>query len=131
MRLYPLTAWRFTTSADSQERGEKLKCSARAAQAFAERGVRQMYGWQAAALECGQGSNLVYCAPTSGGKSLVAELLMIQRLLAMAGPHKVHNEVSSHIVITLYTVFSIASKDLEPWRPEFEFKCSLILGYEY
>ena len=60
-----------------------------AMQAFAEKGVRQMYGWQAAALECGQGANLVYCAPTSGGKSLVAEVLMIQRLLATAGPRKV------------------------------------------
>lgn len=42
-----------------------------------------MYPWQAAALECGeQYNNLVYCAPTSGGKSLVAEVLMIRRLLA-------------------------------------------------
>ncbi len=48
-----------------------------------------MYPWQAAALECGQRSNLVYCAPTSGGKSLVAEVLLIQRLLATAGPRQV------------------------------------------
>jgi hypothetical protein len=42
-----------------------------------------MYPWQAAALECGERyNNLVYCAPTSGGKSLVAEVLMIRRLLA-------------------------------------------------
>ena len=48
-----------------------------------------MYPWQAAALECGQQSNLVYCAPTSGGKSLVAEVLLLQRLLATAGPQQV------------------------------------------
>ena len=48
-----------------------------------------MYPWQAAALECGQGSNLVYCAPTSGGKSLVAEVLLVQRLLATAGLRRV------------------------------------------
>lgn len=42
-----------------------------------------MYPWQAAALECGEGGgNLVYCAPTSGGKSLVAEVLLLRRLLA-------------------------------------------------
>ena len=46
-----------------------------------------MYPWQAAALECGSnGSNLVYCAPTSGGKSLVAEVLMIKRLAGTKRP---------------------------------------------
>ena len=40
-----------------------------------------MYPWQAVALECGwDGSNLLYSAPTSGGKSLVAELLMVRAL---------------------------------------------------
>ncbi|KAG2489169.1 hypothetical protein HYH03_012395 [Edaphochlamys debaryana] len=51
--------------------------------AFEAKGVTKLYPWQAAALECGEdGSNLVYCAPTSGGKSLVAEVLLIRRLLA-------------------------------------------------
>eukprot|EP00887_Chlorella_sp_A99_P004871 scaffold4.g4871.t1 len=49
--------------------------------AFEAKGVQKMYPWQAAALECGEGlNNLVYTAPTSGGKSLVAEVLMIRRL---------------------------------------------------
>ena len=52
-------------------------------QAYAAKGVKKMYPWQAAALACGQnGSNLVYCAPTSGGKSLVAEILLIRRLVS-------------------------------------------------
>ena len=51
-------------------------------QAFEAKGVQTMYPWQAAALECGEAlNNLVYCAPTSGGKSLVAEVLLIRRLL--------------------------------------------------
>ena len=57
--------------------------SALSAQAFAAKGVQKIYPWQAAALECGEdSSNLVYCAPTSGGKSLVADVLMIKRLIA-------------------------------------------------
>lgn len=50
-----------------------------------------MYPWQAAALECGRhGSNLVYCAPTSGGKSLVAEILLIRRLSNTKRPGRPH-----------------------------------------
>ncbi|KAK9835774.1 hypothetical protein WJX74_007629 [Apatococcus lobatus] len=45
-------------------------------------GIQKMYPWQAAALQCGaDGSNLVYSAPTSGGKSLVADILLMRRLL--------------------------------------------------
>ena len=49
--------------------------------------MRKLYPWQAAALECGaDGSNLVYCAPTSGGKSLVAEVLLLRALWAAHDP---------------------------------------------
>lgn len=44
-----------------------------------------LYEWQAEALtQPGvlEGRNLVYCAPTSGGKSLVAEILALRRLYA-------------------------------------------------
>lgn len=52
-------------------------------QAYRSKGLKQLYPWQAAAMESGEaGNNLVYCAPTSGGKTLVAELLMIRRLMA-------------------------------------------------
>ena len=35
--------------------------------AYAGKGIQQLYPWQAGAIECGEdGSNLVYCAPTSG-----------------------------------------------------------------
>lgn len=50
-------------------------------QAFAAKGMHRMYPWQSAALEEGWGGdNLVYSAPTSGGKSLVADLLLIKAL---------------------------------------------------
>ncbi|XP_009458832.1 PREDICTED: DNA polymerase theta [Nipponia nippon] len=47
-------------------------------------GVVQMFEWQAECLTLGQvleGKNLVYSAPTSAGKTLVAELLILKRVL--------------------------------------------------
>ncbi|KAL4428417.1 hypothetical protein ABPG75_002506 [Micractinium tetrahymenae] len=49
----------------------------------------QLYPWQADCLSQPgvlQGRNLVYCAPTSGGKSLVAEVLMLRRVLTTNRP---------------------------------------------
>ncbi|XP_035170628.1 DNA polymerase theta [Oxyura jamaicensis] len=47
-------------------------------------GVVQMFEWQAECLMLGQvleGKNLVYSAPTSAGKTLVAELLILKQVL--------------------------------------------------
>ncbi|XP_072319917.1 DNA polymerase theta [Eucyclogobius newberryi] len=47
-------------------------------------GVTHMFEWQAQCLAVGhvlQGGNLVYSAPTSAGKTLVSELLMLKRVL--------------------------------------------------
>ncbi|XP_057401825.1 DNA polymerase theta isoform X5 [Balaenoptera acutorostrata] len=47
-------------------------------------GVKKMFEWQAECLLLGQvleGKNLVYSAPTSAGKTLVAELLILKRVL--------------------------------------------------
>ncbi|XP_058151735.1 DNA polymerase theta [Dasypus novemcinctus] len=49
-------------------------------------GVQKMFEWQAECLLLGQvleGKNLVYSAPTSAGKTLVAELLILKRVLEM------------------------------------------------
>nr|XP_045004351.1 DNA polymerase theta [Jaculus jaculus] len=49
-------------------------------------GVKSMFQWQAECLLLGQvleGKNLVYSAPTSAGKTLVAELLILKRVLEM------------------------------------------------
>uniref|UniRef100_A0A3B4BNG2 DEAD/DEAH-box helicase domain-containing protein n=1 Tax=Periophthalmus magnuspinnatus TaxID=409849 RepID=A0A3B4BNG2_9GOBI len=47
-------------------------------------GVTHMFEWQAQCLAVGRvlhGGNLVYSAPTSAGKTLVSELLMLKRVL--------------------------------------------------
>ena len=55
--------------------------------AFATIGIKSLYPWQAAAIECGEsGENLIYCAPTSGGKSLVAEILLIRQIMRRLKP---------------------------------------------
>ncbi|CVK88973.1 related to DNA polymerase theta [Fusarium mangiferae] len=56
---------------------------------FASLGINQIYPWQKACLK-GPGlltgeKNLVYCAPTGGGKSLVADVLMLRRILEKKG----------------------------------------------
>ncbi|KAL0994986.1 hypothetical protein UPYG_G00130290 [Umbra pygmaea] len=51
---------------------------------YRRHGVSSMFPWQAQCLSLGrvlQGRNLVYSAPTSAGKTLVAELLMLKRVL--------------------------------------------------
>ncbi|EMT63833.1 Helicase POLQ-like protein [Fusarium odoratissimum] len=56
---------------------------------FASLGIKQIYPWQKSCLK-GPGlltgeKNLVYCAPTGGGKSLVADVLMLKRILEEKG----------------------------------------------
>nr|XP_020479864.1 DNA polymerase theta-like isoform X1 [Monopterus albus] len=51
---------------------------------YEKHGVTCMFEWQAQCLTVGQvlqGGNLVYSAPTSAGKTLVSELLMLKRVL--------------------------------------------------
>ena len=52
---------------------------------LAKLGVHSLYGWQSSCL-LGRGllqgeRNLVYTAPTGGGKSLVADILMLKRVI--------------------------------------------------
>ncbi|XP_063060010.1 DNA polymerase theta [Engraulis encrasicolus] len=51
---------------------------------YQSRGVQRMFEWQAECLTQGgvlEGRNLVYSAPTSAGKTLVSELLILKRVL--------------------------------------------------
>ncbi|CAL1548671.1 unnamed protein product, partial [Lymnaea stagnalis] len=53
-------------------------------EAYKNQGVTTMFEWQAECLLTAQvleGGNLVYSAPTSAGKTLVAELLVLKRVV--------------------------------------------------
>ena len=58
------------------------------ADCYAKIGIKTFYPWQ---LEClrtthalnDHGKNLVYCAPTGGGKTLISELIMLKTCLIM------------------------------------------------
>jgi len=53
---------------------------------YAARGIHKLYDWQADCLKTTKaldGRNLVYAAPTSGGKSMIAEMIMIRRSIVL------------------------------------------------
>jgi hypothetical protein len=70
-----------------QPRGiDRLGLPAAVVQRYGRRGIHQLHPWQMECLASGDGAawhgtNLVYSAPTGGGKTLVAEILMIRRIL--------------------------------------------------
>jgi DNA polymerase theta len=58
---------------------------------YAQKGVKELFNWQAECLslqKVQRGGNIVYSAPTSGGKTLVAEILMIRNLIKNPGRNK-------------------------------------------
>ena len=75
---------------------------------FGERGVKTMYAWQRGAIDsASDGSNLVFCAPTSGGKSLVAEVLLVNALMRRG------RQGRALFVLPFHSLVNEKSKDLE------------------
>lgn len=75
---------------------------------FGERGVKTMYAWQRGAIDsASDGSNLVFCAPTSGGKSLVAEVLLVKALMRRG------RQGRALFVLPFHSLVNEKSKDLE------------------
>eukprot|EP01031_Cornospumella_fuschlensis_P043215 gene43215-52827_t len=53
-------------------------------QAYVNLGIQNLYHWQAECLfstNVLRGDNLVYCAPTSGGKTFIAELVLLKNVI--------------------------------------------------
>lgn len=53
-------------------------------QKYAEKKITTLFPWQVECLQTGKvlsGSNLIYSAPTSSGKTLVSELLMLKTVI--------------------------------------------------
>eukprot|EP00892_Ulva_mutabilis_P007224 jgi/Ulvmu1/4874/UM020_0160.1 len=71
----------MASSTDSRSiRSQRLRPSF--VEAFEANGIHRLYEWQANAVQAAghAGKNFVYSAPTSGGKSLVADILMLNAL---------------------------------------------------
>lgn len=72
---------------------------------YQKRGINLLYEWQGRCLLTKgvlEGQNLMYSAPTSGGKTLVAEILMCRRLF--------HNPYRNRAIIVLPYVSLVVEK---------------------
>jgi len=53
---------------------------------YRQMGITKLYEWQKDCIsssKLAEGNNLVYCAPTGGGKTLVAELVVFRSVIAL------------------------------------------------
>ena len=74
-------------------------------QFYEKKGITHLYEWQSVCLLTDgvlEGRNLTYSAPTSGGKTLVAEILMARRVL--------HNPIKNRAIIILPYVSLVVEK---------------------
>lgn len=72
---------------------------------YAQHGITHLYEWQSRCLLTEgvlEGRNLTYTAPTSGGKSLIAEILMCRRVF--------HNPRRNRAIIVLPYVSLVVEK---------------------
>ena len=91
---------------------------------YAAAHVRALFPWQLECLSVGKGSvwegnrNLVYSAPTSGGKTLVAEILMLRRFAMLQqkwletqnGGGSSHHRVGFGIILFVVPFVALANE---------------------
>ncbi|BFZ62187.1 hypothetical protein YB2330_003269 [Saitoella coloradoensis] len=91
-------------------------------QAYVRKGIRTLYDWQARCLDLPgllEGSrNVVYTAPTSGGKTMVSEILMLKRVF----------ETKSKAILVLPFV-SIVTEKTRHLRSLLEGTDKVVAGY--
>ncbi|KAI4203149.1 MAG: hypothetical protein LQ350_002025 [Teloschistes chrysophthalmus] len=99
---------------------------------FASMGIRNIYPWQSSCL-LGRGlltgeKNLVYTAPTGGGKSLVADVLMLKKILGSPNAKAIlvlpYVALVQEKIAWLRKVVEGVEKDLQTLSSGVERKCS-------
>lgn len=79
------------------------------------RGIQKLYEWQNSLMNtlCSTYNNVIYCVPTSGGKTLVAELMILKEIL--------NNKRDALMVLPYISIVQEKMRSMLPFAEKFEF----------